>query len=174
MHDSVTPWNLDSSIPHFHACLILWVPNPVIDSFSPWFLVRIPCIDSLHRILELFYWFLVLIPDPGSLIPWFRDCLYWFLVLILCIDWTAFAIAGPLIPLPGHACCVLPCAQSSMCSENLMSLKILLGNNIYICGRLCTYRHIDIHFRQMCGSGSYTYCIACLSSYFRVWGPIYD
>ena len=101
-----------------------------------WFPVLIPCTDSLH-------WF------RDSLNPWFLYSLYWFLALMPCIYWTAFAIAWPLVPLPGHGLdclchrraagpiarsrfvcvCVCFCVPwSLMHNENPISLKTLFGN----------------------------------------------
>ncbi len=130
---SLVPWFIVSLVPRFLGSLIPWF----LDSLILWFL------DLLNS------WVL------DSLIPWFLAS--WFLeglcdrraadiiersvILCFCTDfWRAFAIAGPLVSLPGHACCVSPRPHSLTHSENTVSLKTLLGNNTY---NKATTEHIN-------------------------------
>ena len=124
MHDYMNPWNIDSSIPYFLKCLMLWFPKSLdwlFRSLIPFtyalcclwihcFLTLLPCTDSLYWILvvipcnDSLYWFLVLILLIDSLywfpvlIPSCIDSLYWFLLLIPCIDSVyAFLVLIPCI-----------------------------------------------------------------------------
>jgi hypothetical protein len=52
-----------------------------------------------------------------------------FMVCFCVPIWTAFAIVGPLLRLPGHGLLCVSVSPSLKRNENPISLKILLGKN---------------------------------------------